>query len=377
MQYPSLESLRGLAALMVALIHSSFVVAAYPPLVEQASIFVDFFFILSGFVMALAYAEKIDQGLSFRTFTLLRFGRLYPLHLFMLLMWLPYILLKGYAHFEMGLGGDPFDKNSLSNFFANLLLINGMGTTQTLSWNYPAWSISVEFFTYLVFFAFIGITPKDRKPLLYLLVSLFSYGLLYVQTGTSLLSADQFGFPRCVGGFFLGAFVFTQTQGQRLTLKPMASHSLESLVVLVTLILVWQSHDAKVIQLATFASFALMIYVFTVQAEGLFSALLTTAPLLFIGTLSYSIYMTHALVFIVIDNLAEYVLRMPTSEIYRAGMGWLQVFKTPYASVINLVALAVVIGLSYGTYTFIEKPWRARFRHWAQAREPSSNLGQS
>lgn len=61
----------------------------------------------------------------------------------------------------------------------------------------------------------------------------------------------------------------------------------------------------------------------------LFSALLTTAPLLFIGTLSYSIYMTHALVFIVIDNLAEYVLHMPTSEIYRAGMGWLQVFKTP------------------------------------------------
>lgn len=131
----------------------------------------------------------------------------------MLLIWLPYILLNGYAHFELGLGGDPFNKNSLFNFLGNLLLINGMGTTPTLSWNYAAWSISVAFFTYLVF-------------------------------------------------------------------------------------------------------------------------------LTFIGTLSYSIYMTHALVFIVIDNLAEYVLRMPTSEIYRAGMGWLQVFKTLYASLINLIVLA-------------------------------------
>ncbi|WP_028670497.1 acyltransferase family protein [Saccharospirillum impatiens] len=375
MQYPSLESLRGLAAIMVALIHSSFVVATYPPLVEQASIFVDFFFILSGFVMALAYADKIDQGLSFKSFTLLRFGRLYPLHLFMLLLWLPYILLKGYAHFEMGLGGNPFDKNSLSNFLANLFLVNGMGVTETLSWNYPAWSISVEFFTYLVFFAFIATTPKDRKPLLYLLVSLFSYALLYMQTGSSLLSADHFGFPRCVAGFFLGAFVFTQTQGKRLTLKPMASHLLESSVMLAMLFLVWKSHDAKVIQLATFVSFGLLIGVFTLQAEGWLSALLSTAPLMFIGTLSYSIYMTHALIFIVIDNLTEYVIGLPTSEIYRVGMGSLQVFKTPYAGLINLLALALVVAFSYGTYTLIEKPWRARFRRWALERKSLLNPG--
>ncbi|MEP4546459.1 MAG: acyltransferase [Saccharospirillum sp.] len=375
MQYPSLESLRGLAAIMVALFHSSFVVAAYPPLVGEASIFVDFFFILSGFVLALAYSEKIDQGLDFKTFTLLRFGRLYPLHLFMLLMWLPYILLKGYAHFELNLGGNPFDKNSITTFIANLFLVNGMGATQTLSWNYPAWSISVEFFTYLVFFAFISITPRNRKPFLYLLVSLVSYALLYQQTGSSLLSADQFGFPRCVGGFFLGAFIFTQTQDRYITFRPMVSHMLETAVVIATLLLVWQSHDDKTVQLATFVSFALMICVFTIQSGGWFSSLLSTAPLLFIGTLSYSIYMTHALVFIVFDNIAEYVLGVPTSEIFRAGMGMQQVFQTPFASLINLFALAVVIGLSFGTYTFIEKPWRARFRRLAQAREQSSNLG--
>jgi len=78
LKFNSLESLRGIAAVTVALFHSGFVVGEKYPIIAQGPIFVDFFFVLSGFVIAFAYLQKVQQGLSIKTFTLLRFGRLYP-----------------------------------------------------------------------------------------------------------------------------------------------------------------------------------------------------------------------------------------------------------------------------------------------------------
>ncbi|MFT5164350.1 MAG: peptidoglycan/LPS O-acetylase OafA/YrhL, partial [Alteromonadaceae bacterium] len=110
MKFNSLESLRGIAAVIVALFHSGFMSGSKYALIAQGDIFVDFFFVLSGFVMAFAYVEKIQSGLGIKKFTLLRFGRLYPLHLFMLLVWVPYVLAKAFAYYKLGLGSnDPFD----------------------------------------------------------------------------------------------------------------------------------------------------------------------------------------------------------------------------------------------------------------------------
>jgi peptidoglycan/LPS O-acetylase OafA/YrhL len=57
LKYKSLESLRGMAALIVALFHSGFYVGEKHIIIAQGEIFVDFFFILSGFVMACAYTD--------------------------------------------------------------------------------------------------------------------------------------------------------------------------------------------------------------------------------------------------------------------------------------------------------------------------------
>jgi peptidoglycan/LPS O-acetylase OafA/YrhL len=58
MKFRSLESLRGISAVIVALYHSGFISGEKYFLVAQGGMFVYFFFVLSGFVMAFSYLEK-------------------------------------------------------------------------------------------------------------------------------------------------------------------------------------------------------------------------------------------------------------------------------------------------------------------------------
>ena len=78
-----LDAWRGIAALLVALerLHAHGVFYSLP-FVRNSYLFVDFFFVLSGFVIAHAYADKITDARSALTFALRRFGRLWPLHIF-------------------------------------------------------------------------------------------------------------------------------------------------------------------------------------------------------------------------------------------------------------------------------------------------------
>ena len=74
-RFIALDGLRGIAAIAVMLFHASR--ASMP----GGYLAVDFFFCLSGFVMALAFGERLAQGLSFRGFARARFARLYPMML--------------------------------------------------------------------------------------------------------------------------------------------------------------------------------------------------------------------------------------------------------------------------------------------------------
>jgi peptidoglycan/LPS O-acetylase OafA/YrhL len=99
----SLNTLRGLAALMVAGFHAPmlFGVKAWLP---HAYLAVDLFFVLSGFVMAHAYGGRIAEGLSFGRFAQLRLARLYPLYAFATLAGFALLMLKasqGFAVFRL------------------------------------------------------------------------------------------------------------------------------------------------------------------------------------------------------------------------------------------------------------------------------------
>ncbi len=61
-----------------------------------------------------------------------------------------------------------FEVNNAYSFVLNLLLLHSMGFIDYLSWNAPSWSISVEFYTYLVFGLIVLLAQRLRVAALVL-----------------------------------------------------------------------------------------------------------------------------------------------------------------------------------------------------------------
>ncbi|WP_283195482.1 acyltransferase [Rhizobium sp. AN80A] len=151
----SLTGLRGYASLWVFFLHAMYGWPEGSFLVKIASLGgagVIVFFVLSGYILSLTYADRFrDESAGYRNFVIARLARVYPLHLFTLfafafLVWLGYL--------------EKMPTDNAYTFILNVLLIQSWGFTDLVSWNQPSWSISTEFFAYLMFPLFIARLTK-------------------------------------------------------------------------------------------------------------------------------------------------------------------------------------------------------------------------
>ena len=76
-RFYSLDAMRGIAALTVVISHIGSVMS--PSILHYSYLGVDFFFMLSGFVLTRAYAPKLNSAMSVGRFMELRLIRLYPM----------------------------------------------------------------------------------------------------------------------------------------------------------------------------------------------------------------------------------------------------------------------------------------------------------
>ena len=112
---------------------------------------VPFFYMLSGFIFFNFYLEKIyKKEISFNKFAILRFSRLYPLHLLTLLL----VVFFQQIYFNFENDYFIFKENNLENFFQFFFLIQQWPFMKggLESFNAPSFSISVELFLYISFF---------------------------------------------------------------------------------------------------------------------------------------------------------------------------------------------------------------------------------
>ncbi|HEX4298624.1 MAG TPA: acyltransferase [Devosia sp.] len=127
-QFVALAGLRGVAALVVLQWHAQRVI--FGPVLPGGYLAVDFFFLLSGWVLAHAYDRRLADGLTVRQFMRLRLIRLYPVYLLAVLM-----MLAGWA-----LGG----RLSLPGPLLALLFLPDL-LAPGLDWVVaPAWSLAAE-----------------------------------------------------------------------------------------------------------------------------------------------------------------------------------------------------------------------------------------
>ncbi|MCO5977915.1 acyltransferase family protein [Ideonella oryzae] len=210
-RFHGLDLLRGLAALTVVFwhwVHFFFNGTqyggrsphSYPlyqilfPFYEKGFKAVDLFFTISGFVFFFMYMDMIrGRRITAPTFFVLRFSRLYPLHLLSLMLVI--ILQQWYESIHST--SLVYRFNDLKHFILNLLLLNSWGLESGESFNGPSWSISVEAFLYCVFFVF---ALKTRIGLLgtWLMALVLFVGV----------DALYHPFARGLGSFFFGGAAF-------------------------------------------------------------------------------------------------------------------------------------------------------------------------
>ncbi len=321
-----LDIFRGLFASFVYLFHLT--VFAETPFLRNgftynSDMFVDFFFVLSGFVIANSY-ERMDSMAQFKTFYKKRFLRIYPLHLIVLIAFVGMELAKQLmaGHIQVNNLHNP--ANSGLSFLSNLLLLQSTPVfgIKDVSWNIASWSISAEMIAYLVFGMLVVMVHKmgwfRQRVIMYLLVVLVSAALLVMITGGYALNYSfDVGFLRGLIGFFAGVLCllgYRHTAGRMDVLSGGLFTVLELFTIVLTFYCIARGDVFKEFGLMYVLLFMVCIYVFSFE-KGILSALLNKIPVLHeLGAYSYSIYMWHTLLISLFNVLFIRVLHLPASS---------------------------------------------------------------
>ncbi|WP_456292629.1 acyltransferase family protein [Pseudomonas sp. AK106] len=350
-RFHALDSLRGICAIAVVLYHTHLVGSITEwAFFANADLFVEFFFVLSGLVMAHAYGSK--RQLDFSHFLISRTFRLLPLHVFMLAVFIGLEFLK-YAAYKRGFS---FNQTPFTGIYApsqilpNLLLVQSWThLTENLSFNTASWSISIEYWTYMLFAATV-LMASTLRYLLWAVIALCGFALLYRQIDVLTVYAQK-----GVGCFFAGALAYAFFTCSRRWIAP--GFGVLSVLEALAALAIWWVLTSELSQkvLAASAVFCLTIVVFAFDG-GALSRVLKYEFFARLGRLSYSIYLTHlAILFFVI--LAFMVVQKKTGFDAAPMLGEIRYLDTGHAWLNNLMVLlilAVVVTISSATYHYVE-----------------------
>jgi len=373
-RFEALDGWRGVCACLVVLFHFHGYSPVYEsPLVRNSYLFVDFFFVLSGFVIAWNYAHRLASRDEVRRFLILRVGRVYPLHVFMLFCFLAFET----ARLLNGLG-QPTPPATFTGetqpgaVLSNLLLVQSLHVHDSLTWNGPAWSISTEVWTY-VLFALVCAGLGLRLWMLAVAAIVPPLALLYLSK-TGMDTTYDWGLLRCVFGFALGVACYhvhrNRPRGGRPANAVLAT-AIECVLVAAVIAFVSMVDKTSWSLLAPFV-FALAVLVFASE-DGLVSRVFRTAPLKWLGKLSYSIYLTHFFVVLLVPVVVKRVLHVDlwtpmqtASGQYVLAYGRNDLEGTLWYALV----IALTLAFSAFTYRWIETPGRDWSRRWAGRSQP-------
>jgi peptidoglycan/LPS O-acetylase OafA/YrhL len=354
----SLTGLRGAAALIVMLYHFSdgdaYFQSYVPSLIERGYLFVDVFFVLSGFVMALSYSRYFKDGITisdYKSFMVKRLARIYPLYIFLTLVF----QLK----YELKYLGGSWERDAhTTDFIASVLMVQAWG----FGFSYVAgttWSLSTELFAYIIF-PFVVSFAVFARPAYALGVFALSVVLLLIVVtshqgvgGSMNVVASSSIMPvlRCLAGFFLGLICYRFSQMN--TCRKFFTPSAALLVVMIGLLLAahFEAHD--LILFAFFPPIVLMLYFEPALARLVFANRVSHH----LGVVSYSMYLVHPL-------FSARRLE-PIAERYMGNI----------AHPLTLIALSLLTwGGACVLYRWVEKPGRLYVQRISLLRKSSAAI---
>lgn len=370
----SLTSLRGVAALLVVMHHFfgyllprvGSTVSSYSKFFYNGYLGVDFFFILSGFIMTHVYANNFSSGVNsynYRAYLSSRFARIYPLHIFMLFLFIgvelakiAYLLCTNGFSFDFSTASfHPFtEKTNLTALFANIFLVQALDLSSpplfggNTYWNEPAWSISAEWIAYLLLPFLLFLLSKPNK---------FSASLVYISTLASLFflikltygHLDFLGLPsivRCTLEGVLGIIIYQlYHSGTYEKYLGLGSTTITS-VIWICIVMHYDWHDLLIIP-----AFCLLILSASINRNnGFISKILNLRFLVYLGAISYSIYMVHWFI--------QSIIQLVWRHIFQVEFG--SNFNVNESVIALIICILLVLVTASWSYRFIELPMRKR-----------------
>jgi peptidoglycan/LPS O-acetylase OafA/YrhL len=379
-RYLALDGMRGIAALFVVFFHIRWQShCTDTQIIRNGYLAVDLFFMLSGFVIAANYSKKIVNYATLQDFVYLRFFRIYPLHIITLLALVCFEFLKLAAYRSGAVVPDqvPFtDSNSSSLLAANIFLLHGLGMFKGFSWNTPSWSISSEFAAYFLFAiaAWVGLLRSRLFFAIGTIVAIFAYCAVAISSGT--LDAPDRGLIRCFAGFFLGIMLYEFSGNVDCKLRRVLSIWPDTVVAgcefgaIVGLLAAMSfASGAGVVVLLPF--FLILIVLLQLD-RGPVAVGLMSPPVQLLGRFSYSIYMVHIPILIIISTIMKRFLGVPVVISTIGGVPTL-IISAWSGDLLILGTIILVLGTAYITHALVEDPGRLFGRRLVAARRNALN----
>ncbi|MCQ1059580.1 acyltransferase [Photobacterium sp. ZSDE20] len=368
---PILTPLRGIAALCVVFFHARIIIfpqwmtplTEYTHFVENGYLWVDLFFILSGFVMMHVYQSTFVRGVTpskWKHFIWLRFSRIYPLFFITLIVLITWETFKasngigfyGGALFEKwGMSGIPAFEgpfNRSEALLPNALMLHGFLVTD-LSWNISSWSLSVEWLSYMIFPFLVSLLLKRKLSFLFPVI--FILGLLYINhtKGSLDVTGGLLAFIRAITSFTLGAWMYTVSiteKQQRIMNNDFALWTIFAICIGLLHLQKTSYHNVLVV-----SSFAALVLISAQQSERntpVFK-LLDNRFTRFLGDISYSLYLWHAVLLLAGIEIAHLLFPEQLTT-------WQNQTSWGTACIGAGVFISIAISISTLSYYYLEKP---------------------
>jgi peptidoglycan/LPS O-acetylase OafA/YrhL len=348
----SLTSARGIAAWMVVLYHIRSGASWAPEwaiaIAHKGYLAVDFFFLLSGFVIYLSAHRRLlrEKGAAVPAFLGRRFARIYPLYAAMLALTVAFALV-------LEATGRQDARYPWAELPLHVAMMQNWGLTQALNWNTPAWSISADFAASLLFPALILWTPIARARRAGLLgaiiLAITLLFLLMTLCGETSLGSDvpRFGLIRCLFEFTCGAMLCA------FWLRGPDREPREMLIAVGGMVLAWGLWLAGLAnEIWAFPAGATCLILALAHASTMRSNPLHWRPLLYLGKISYATYLVHYMLFV-----------------------WFKILFAHDATDVRPLSMVMFLGLtlaaSVALHHIVERPgrlWLAGFRPQLRAR---------
>lgn len=329
----TLTSLRMIFALMVFGAHCYAIDSFFDThFFKEGFVGVSFFFVLSGFIIAYNYQNKLaEHKTTKRTFWVARFARVYPLH------WLTLLIAAM-------LGGYAVTTDWWKHFLASFALVQAYIPKDDyfFSFNSPSWSLCCEQLFYVSFPFLIPLTRNYKRLLFCFLIC-----AVLVVTGMYFTPVEEIKaywyvnpitrFPDFIVGVLLYQ-LYNYVRNKNVTYHQGTMIEVLSIAVFLGFYL-YSSEIPKVYRYSCYywLPVALVLLSFALQ-KGAISRLLSNRYLIIGGEISYSFYLIHLFI------LLPYAEWQKGSDL---KISWM--ISVP-------ILFCIVVTLSLISYYYFEKP---------------------